>query len=72
MAWKYNPFTGVLDIGTNFTMSVADGRYLKLDTSNNPLTGELKIIPASGNTALTAHKDIILFAARKLYLDGFE
>jgi len=47
-----------------------DSKYLKLDTSNDPLTGELVITPASGTTALRANKDIVLKAGQKLIFDG--
>lgn len=44
--------------------------YLKLDCSNDPLTGELVITPASGDNALKANKDITLKAGQKLIFDG--
>ena len=44
--------------------------YLKLDTSNDPLTGELVITPAAGTNALKANKDITLKAGQKLIFDG--
>lgn len=47
-----------------------DARYLKLDTSNDPLTGELVITPASGTTALRANKNIVLKSGMKLIFDG--
>ena len=70
MAYKVNPFTSNLDDVGDLNQTKADARYLKLDTSNDPLTGELVITPASGETALRADKDIILLSGRKLIFDG--
>lgn len=56
-----------------FSLAISAGLdtiYLKLDASNDPLTGELTITPASGTTALTANKAIVLKAGEKLYFDG--
>lgn len=39
MAWIFNPFTGKLD--NTFTTAEGDVRYLKLDASNDPITGTL-------------------------------
>ncbi len=44
--------------------------YLKLDTSNDPLTGELVITPAAGTTALRSNKNIVLKSGQKLIFDG--
>lgn len=63
-----NPSTGNLD--KIQSESYLDTLYLKLDCSNDPLTGLLTITPASGNTALKADKDIILKAGQKLIFDG--
>jgi len=52
--------------------AVGDVNYLKLDCSNDPLTGELVILPASGTTALFAKQDIKLLAGKKLIFDGGE
>lgn len=46
------------------------GAYLKLDASNDPLTGELRIEPASGTSALDCQKAIKLKAGERFYLDG--
>lgn len=63
-----NPVTGKLDlIGMTAEEAAA---YLKLDASNDPLTGELVITPASGTNALKANKDITLKAGQKLIFDG--
>jgi len=51
-------------------MEVGEDTYLMLDTSNDPLTGELVITPASGTSALRANKDIILKSGQKLIFDG--
>jgi hypothetical protein len=48
----------------------ADARYLKLNTSNDPLTGELVITPASGTTALRSNADIVIKSGKKLVFDG--
>jgi len=61
--------SGILNKG-DITLAIGDARYLKLDTSNDPLTGELVITPASGETALRADKDIVLLSGRKLIFDG--
>jgi len=45
-----------------------DGRYVL--KAGDTMTGELVITPASGNTALTANKDIILKSGQKLIFDG--
>ena len=52
------------------TQTEGDNRYLKLDASNDPVTGELVITPSTGDNALTANKDITIKAGQKLYLDG--
>ena len=44
--------------------------YLKLDTSNDPLTGELEITPASGTTALRANKNVVILSGQKIIYDG--
>lgn len=56
----------------NFGLSeaLADALYLKLDASNDPLTGKLTITPASGTTALEANQDIVLKAGKKIIFDG--
>lgn len=69
MPYRINPFSGKLDDVSLDTVS-ADLRYLKLDTSNDPLTGELEIAPASGATALRANKDIVVLSGRKVIYDG--
>ena len=40
MSWTYNPFTGEMDYYQDVT-STGDLRYLKLDCTNDPLTGNL-------------------------------
>jgi len=44
--------------------------FLRLDTDNCPLTGELIITPTTGNTAIRANKDIILKSGQRLVFDG--
>lgn len=74
MAWSYNPFTNKLDKTypgyTDAEIDALLALYLKLTTSNDPLTGELVITPASGTNALKANKDITIAAGRKLIFDG--
>jgi len=71
--YKVNPFTGRLD---NTGKSLADlvtalePYFLRLDASNDPLTGELVITPSSGTNALKANKDITLKAGQRLVFDG--
>jgi len=59
-----------IKITDNFTQGSGDLRYLKLDTSNDPLTGELVITPAAGTEALRANADIVLKSGSKLIFDG--
>lgn len=47
-----------------------DATYLRLDATNDPLTGELTITPSSGTTALKANQDIVIKAGKKLIFDG--
>jgi hypothetical protein len=54
----------------NTLLAQLNALYLKLDTSNDPLTGELVIIPAAGTNALRANKDITLKSGQKLIFDG--
>ena len=60
----------MIKVSNALTGKVADGVYLRLDTTNDPLTGELVITPSSGSSALKANKDIILKAGQKLVFDG--
>ena len=53
-----------------FTKAQLDVLYLLLDTSNDPLTGELVITPAVATTALRANKNIVLKSGFKLIMDG--
>ena len=65
------PAIGGGNIGSqDLTKAFADLLYLRLDTSNDPLTGELVITPASGTNALKANKDITLKSGQKLIFDG--
>ena len=48
----------------------ADGIFLRLDATNNPLTGELKISPSSGENAIDSQKDITLKDGQKVRFDG--
>ena len=59
-----------LQVITPAILAAALALYLKLDTSNDPLTGELVITPASGTNALKANKDITLKSGQKLIFDG--
>jgi hypothetical protein len=70
MPYKVNPFTSNLDDIGNLNQATADARYLKLNTSNDPLTGELVITPASGTTALRSNADIVIKSGKKLVFDG--
>lgn len=55
MSYKFNPFTGTLDRDTDYT-TVLDSRYLKLDASNDPITGSLLIQPTTDSlTALVVN-----------------
>ena len=51
------------------TRAQADEIYLRLDTSNDPLTGELVINPASGNDALDVQKNVKFKEGTKIYFD---
>jgi hypothetical protein len=55
MPYAFNPLTGQLDyyqIDTvGLTQATADGRYLKLDASNGPVTGGFTV---TGTVAATA------------------
>ena len=70
--FKLNVFSGNLDIvlGMSTIFEGLSGNFLMLDTSNDPLTGELVIDPASGDTALDVKKGISLKAGQKLIVDG--
>lgn len=62
---KVNPTTGLLDlIGMTATEAEA---YVKI--IGDTMTGALTITP-SGDTALTANKNIVLRAGQKLFFDG--
>jgi len=77
----FNPLTGLFDL---IGMTPAEAAaipltYLKLDCSNDPLTGGLKIIPyyapspaASDTYSAYCSKNIILKAGQKLIFDGEE
>lgn len=65
---NFNAVSGKFDL-IGMTSSEISA-YLKLDCSNDPLTGELVITPASGDNALKANKDITLKAGQKLIFDG--
>lgn len=52
------------------TVTSAASTFLKLDASNDPLTGELVITPASGTNALKANLNITIKAGQKLIMDG--
>jgi len=60
----------MIKLDNSITLSSGDARYLKLDTSNDPLTGELVITPSTGTTALRANSDIVLKSGQKLIFDG--
>lgn len=65
MAWKYNIFTKKLDNTKSTTELDAD--YVK--KIGDTMSGELVITP-TGDTSLTANKDIVLKAGQKLIFDG--
>ena len=69
---KFNPFTKKLDyvISSAEVVAIGDVYYLRLDCSNDPLTGQLTITPSSGGIALKANKAIEIKAGERLYLDG--
>ena len=50
------------------TKRKADIRYVNVP--GDTMTGALTITPASGDTALTANKDIVLKAGQKMIYDG--
>jgi hypothetical protein len=60
----FNPFTGKFDYILN------EDEFLKIDCSNDPLTGKLDIEPSSGDVALEVSKAIIIKAGQKLYFHG--
>lgn len=68
MAWKLNIFSGTLDIVRS--VSFIDGQWLRLDTSNDPLTNELKISPSSDSHSLNLQKDMKIKSGEKIILDG--
>jgi hypothetical protein len=77
MAWKYNPFLGTkTKLDAVQGLSVLDGRYLKLDCSNDPLTEQLVInlttpgVGDCGQTALKVNGDICIKAGNRLIMDG--
>jgi len=70
MAYKFNLFHWDEGVDTDVLEDFFDSLYLKLDCSNDPLTGELVITPASGDNALKANKNITLKAGQKLIFDG--
>lgn len=70
MAYKYNMFHWEEGIDTDILEAFFDSLYLKLDTSNDPLTGELVITPSTGSVAVRANKDIVLKSSQKLIYDG--
>jgi hypothetical protein len=67
--WRLDLFPELID-KNGISQSAADLRYLKLDTSNDPLTGELVITPVDGTNALKANMNITLKAGQKLIFDG--
>ena len=71
LKWKdlYIGGTAYLD-AINLNGTDINSVYLKLDSSNDPLTGELIITPSAGTNAIKANKDITLKAGQKLIFDG--
>jgi Concanavalin A-like lectin/glucanases superfamily len=57
MAWTFNPFTKKLD-NKGKTLTALDARYLKLDCTNSPLTGDLKISDSGDTTEAVINKII--------------
>lgn len=48
----------------------ADGIYLRLDATNDPVTGELNITPTSDSFALDLQQDSKIKSGKKFVLDG--
>lgn len=66
MEITFNPLTGKFDL---IGMTAAEVEaYVKV--AGDTMTGALTITPASGDTALTANKNIVLKAGQKLIFDG--
>ncbi len=69
MVWKYNPFLGTKTKLDKSGMTATEiAAYVKI--IGDTMTGALTITPASGDTALTANKNIILKSGQKLIFDG--
>jgi len=69
MSFKYefNPFTNRLGIYEDVA-SVGDSRYLKLDASNDPVTGYLRLGAGTTGHSLSASGDLLV--SGKLEVDG--
>lgn len=66
MKYRVNAVTGQLDL--TLDKDELDGVYVfKI---GDTMTGELIINPTSGNTSLTAKKNIVVKAGQKIYFDG--
>lgn len=63
-----------MPISVNFlgalSTSEAAATYLKLDASNDPVTGELEIDPTTDTVAVKAQKHIVVKAGQSIYMDG--
>lgn len=61
MPFKLNVITGNLDLvlGSDSLEETLNSVYLRLDTTNDPVTGELHVT-----------NDIVMQSGKKFYLDG--
>jgi len=50
--------------------AAADGIFLRLDATNDPVTGELILDPDSGGVALDSQQAILIKSGKKLVFDG--
>jgi len=68
MAWKLNPHTGKPDYYEDVE-TTGDSRYLKLDATNDPVTGKLTVTPATEESAIVANNNVEIMAGKKIYFD---
>ena len=57
-------------LSSGITEAVGDTIYLRLDATNDPVTGEIQIDPTTDDYAIDAKRSIRIKAGRKLILDG--
>lgn len=66
--FKLNIFTGELDMVRS--VSFLDGQWLRLDASNDPVTGELLLNPTTDSFAADIQQDFKVKSGKKFILDG--